>query len=173
MALSLNQKKAVIEEVSSIVAQAQSVIVAEYTGLSVAKMTELRQKASELGVKLKVVKNTLAKRAFSDTDYSCMNEVLTGQVVLAFSQESLGGAARVCRDFAKENKMFKVTGLSLGDGLLDASKLKDVADLPNYQEALSMLLGVMKAPIEKLVRTLVEPAAKVTRVVAAVRDQKA
>ena len=173
MALSLNQKKAVIEEVTSIVAQAQSVIVAEYTGLSVAKMTELRQKASELGVKLKVVKNTLAKRAFSDTDYACMNEVLTGQVVLAFSQESLGGAARVFRDFAKENKKFKVTGLSLGDGLLDASRLKDVADLPNYEEALSMLLGVMKAPIEKLVQTLAEPAAKVTRVVAAVRDQKA
>ena len=172
MALSLVQKKAVVEEVSGIVSDAQSVVAAEYSGLSVSDMTKLRRAAIEKGVTIRVVKNTLAKKAFEGTGYDCMNDVLTGPVVLAFSQESLGGAARVMRDFAKDHEKLKVTGLSLGDGLMDIAQLKAVAALPTRDEALSILLATMKAPVEKLARTLKEIPAKTTRVVAAVRDQK-
>lgn len=172
MALNIKQKKAVIEEVTTIMVDTQSVVAAEYSGLSVSDMTELRRKAMDMGVIIRVIKNTLAKRVLAETDYACMNDVLTGPIVLAFSQESLGGAARVMREFAKDHNKLKVTGLSLGGELLDASQLKAIADLPNLDEALSMLLSVMKAPVEKLARTLNEIPTKATRVVAAVRDQK-
>jgi large subunit ribosomal protein L10 len=172
MALNRGEKEAVVKEVSAIAADARSVVVAEYLGLNVEDMTKLRRAALEKGVTIKVVKNTLAKMAFSGTRYSCMNEVLVGPLVLAFSQDSLSGAARVMREFAKDHDQIKVVGLSLGDELMGAGQLKAVASLPNYEEALAMLLGAMKAPVEKLVRTLAEPAAKVTRVTAAVRDQK-
>lgn len=172
MALNLEQKKAVVAEVNEIAASALSVVAAEYRGLTVEELTELRVKSREAGVQIRVVKNSLARRAFEDTGYACMNEALIGPLVLGFSQEDLGGAARVMKAFAKDHDKLVVKALSLGDTLLDASQLGAVADLPTRDQAISMLMSVMKAPVEKFVRTLAEPHSKLVRTVAAVRDAK-
>ncbi len=172
MALNLEQKQAVVAEVGEIAATALSVVAAEYRGLTVEELTELRVKSREAGVQIRVVKNSLARRAFEGTGYACMNEALVGPLILGFSQEDPGGAARVMRDFTKSHDKLVVKALSLGDTLLDSSQLGAVADLPTRDQALAMLLGVMKAPVEKFVRTLAEPHAKLVRTVAAVRDAK-
>ncbi len=172
MALNLEQKKAVVAEVSEVASSALSVVAAEYRGLTVEELTELRTKSREAGVALRVVKNSLAKRAFEGTSYACMNEALVGPLIFAFSQEDPGGAARVLKAFGKDHDKLVVKVLSLGDTLMDASQLGAVADLPTHDQALAMLLGVMKAPVEKFVRTLAEPHTKMVRTFAAVRDQK-
>lgn len=172
MALSLEQKKAVVSEVSQVAANAHSAIAAEYLGLSVGDMTALRAKARESSVYVRVVKNTLAKRAIEGTEFECMSEVLVGPLVLAFSQEDPGAAARVIRDFAKENDKLVVKVVSIGGKLLAPGDIKRLADMPTKEQAISMLMAVMKAPVEKLARTLAEPHAKLVRTVAAIRDQK-
>lgn len=172
MALSLDQKKAVVAEVSQVAANAHSAIAAEYLGLSVGDMTALRAKARESSVYVRVVKNTLAKRAIEGTDFECMSDVLVGPLVLAFSQEDPGAAARVIRDFAKENDKLVVKVVSIGGKLLAPGDIKRLADMPTKEQAISMLMAVMKAPVEKLARTLAEPHAKLVRTVAAIRDQK-
>lgn len=172
MALSLEQKKAVVSEVSEVAANAHSAIAAEYLGLSVGDMTALRAKARENSVYVRVVKNTLAKRAIEGTEFECMSEVLVGPLVLAFSQEDPGAAARVIQDFAKQNDKLVVKVVSIGGKLLAPGDIKRLADMPTKEQAISMLMAVMKAPIEKLARTLAEPHAKLVRTVAAIRDQK-
>jgi large subunit ribosomal protein L10 len=172
VALSLEQKKAVVSEVSEVAANAHSAIAAEYLGLSVGDMTALRAKARENSVYVRVVKNTLAKRAIEGTDFECMSEVLVGPLVLAFSQEDPGAAARVIQDFAKQNDKLVVKVVSIGGKLLAPGDIKRLADMPTKEQAISMLMAVMKAPIEKLARTLAEPHAKLVRTVAAIRDQK-
>jgi large subunit ribosomal protein L10 len=172
VALSLEQKKAVVSEVSQVAANAHSAIAAEYLGLSVGDMTALRAKARESSVYVRVVKNTLAKRAIEGTEFECMSEVLVGPLVLAFSQEDPGAAARVIRDFAKENDKLVVKVVSIGGKLLAPGDIKRLADMPTKEQAISMLMAVMKAPVEKLARTLAEPHAKLVRTVAAIRDQK-
>jgi large subunit ribosomal protein L10 len=172
VALSLDQKKAVVAEVSQVAANAHSAIAAEYLGLSVGDMTALRAKARESSVYVRVVKNTLAKRAIEGTDFECMSDVLVGPLVLAFSQEDPGAAARVIRDFAKENDKLVVKVVSIGGKLLAPGDIKRLADMPTKEQAISMLMAVMKAPVEKLARTLAEPHAKLVRTVAAIRDQK-
>jgi len=172
MPLSLQQKQAVVSEVAEIASRAHSVIAAEYHGLSVGEMTELRVKARESNVQLRVVKNSLAKRAFAGTDYDCMREALQGQMVYAFSMEEPGGAARVLKDYASANKKLVVKLIAFGGELLDPSELKRLASLPTYDQAISMLMAVMKAPVEKLARTMKEVPGKLTRTVAAIRDQK-
>lgn len=172
MALNLADKKEIVSEVAAVAAEAHSAIAAEYRGLGVDELTELRSQARKGGVFLKVVKNTLAKRALEGTDYECMREGLTGPLILAFSQEDPGAAARVVKDFSKEHELLKVTMLSIGGQLLEPSELERLAKLPTKEQAISMLMAVMKAPVEKLARTLAEPHAKMVRTVAAVRDQK-
>lgn len=172
MALRLEDKKALVAEVNSVAAEALSAVAAEYRGLTVEEMTDLRSKARAGGVYLKVVKNTLAKRAIEGTDFACMQEALEGPLVLAFSQEDPGAAARLVKDFAKGNDKLVVKLVSIGGALLPANDLNKLADLPTLEQALAMLLGVMQAPITKFVRTLAEPHAKLVRTVAAVRDQK-
>ena len=172
MALSLEQKKAVVSEVSEVAANAHSAIAAEYLGLSVGDMTALRAKARENSVYVRVVKNTLAKRAIEGTVFECMSEALVGPLVLAFSQEDPGAAARVIQDFAKQNDKLVVKVVSIGGKLLAPGDIKRLADMPTKEQAISMLMAVMKAPIEKLARTLAEPHAKLVRTVAAIRDQK-
>ncbi len=172
MALRLDDKKVVVEEVAAIASQAFSAVAAEYRGLTVTELTELRVKAREAGVYLRVVKNTLAKRAVAGTEFECMQEGLTGPLILAFSMEDPGCAARVVRDFSKEHDKLVAKLVSIGGQLYDASELKRLADLPTYEQSLSMLMSVMKAPVEKFVRTLAEPHAKLVRTVAAVKDQK-
>jgi len=172
VALNLDQKKAVVAEVAEVAANAHSAIAAEYIGLSVEDMTNLRVKARENNVYLRVVKNTLARRAFEGTDYECMSEAMVGPLVLAFSQEDPGAAARVISDFSKEHDKLVVKLVSIGGKLMEAGDIKRLADMPTKDQAISMLMSVMNAPIEKLARTLNEVPGKLVRTVAAVRDQK-
>ncbi len=172
MPLNLEDKKALVAEVSAVAAKAQAVVAAQYRGLTVAQMTELRAKARSQGVYMRVVKNTLARRALAGTAFEPIGPSLKGPLVLAFSKDDPGAAARVVKDFAKANDKLVATLVSLGGQVLPGKDLEKVASLPTREQALSMLLGVLKAPIEKLVRTLAEPQAKLARTLAAVRDQK-
>jgi len=172
MALNLEDKKALVAEVAEVAARAQSVVAAEYRGLTVGQMTDLRAKARRQGVYMRVVKNTLARRALAGTSFESVGPKLKGPVVLAFSQDDPGAAARVVKDFAKAHDKLVATLVSLGGQVLSATELERVASLPTREQALSMLLGVLKAPMSKLVRTLAEPPAKLARTLAAVRDQK-
>ena len=135
-------------------------------------MTDLRVKAREDNVYLRVVKNSLAKRALEDTDFACMRERLTGPLILAFSQEDPGAAARVTKDFAKANEKFQVTMLSVGGELLEPTEIDKLAKLPTRDQAISLLMAVMLAPTEKFVRTLNEVPGKLVRTVDAIRDHK-
>ena len=172
MALNLEDKKALVAEVAEVAAQAQSVVAAEYRGLTVGQMTELRAKARKSGVYMRVVKNTLARKALAGTSFESMGPKLKGPLVLAFSKDDPGAAARVVKDFAKANEKLVATLVSLGGLVLPGAELERVASLPTREQALSMLLGVLKAPIQKFVATLAEPPAKLARTLAAVRDQK-
>ncbi|MGV6817076.1 MAG: 50S ribosomal protein L10 [Thiotrichales bacterium] len=172
MALNLESKKQVVSEVAAVAAEAHSAVAAQYSGVDVAGMTELRAKAREGGVYLRVVKNTLARRAVEGTEFECMKEGLVGPLVLAFSQEDPGSAGRVIREFTKDNDALVVKMIAVGGELFDASELGRLADLPTKDQAISMLMAVMKAPVEKLARTVNEVPGKLVRTVAAVRDQK-
>jgi len=172
VALSLEEKKAVVSEVADVAAAAYSAVAAEYRGLTVGEMTELRAKAREGGVYLRVIKNTLAKRAVKGTDFECMQDGLTGPLVIAFSREEPGAAARLMKDFARQHDKLVPKVVAFGGKMLDAADLDRLASMPNREQALAMLMAVMKAPVEKFVRTLNEVPAKLTRTVAAIRDQK-
>src|SRR6476661_2782184 len=163
MALNLEDKKALVAEVAEVAAKAHSVVAAEYRGLTVGQMTELRSKARKSGVYVRVVKNTLARKALTGTSFESVGPKLKGPLVLAFSKDDPGAAARVVKDFAKANDKLVATLVSIGGQVLPASALEQVASLPTREQALSMLLGVMKAPIQKFVRTLAEPPAKLAR----------
>jgi large subunit ribosomal protein L10 len=172
MALTLVQKKAVVAEVAAVAQSAHSAVAAEYRGLTVSEMTELRRKARADGVFLKVAKNTLVRRAVEGTDFECMADELTGPLLFAFSLEDPGAAARLIKDFAKNNDRLIAKLVAVGAQLHGASELERLSKLPTRDQAIAMLMGVMKAPIEKFVRTLVEPHTKLVRTVAAVRDSK-
>lgn len=172
MALNLEQKKAVVAEVAEAAKAAHSAIAAEYRGLTVLEMTDLRARARAGGVVLRVAKNTLVRRAVEGTDYECMSESLTGPLLFAFSMEDPGAAARLVKDYAKEHQHLVAKLVAVGGRLYDASELERLSRLPTYEQAVAMLMGVMKAPIEKFVRTLNEPHAKLVRTLAAVRDAK-
>ncbi len=172
MALTLSKKKEVVAEVNAVANEALSAVGAEYRGLTVEQLTELRVEAHKSGVFLKVVKNSLAKRALEGTDFECMNDALAGPLILAFSMEDPGAAARIVKDFTKENEKLVVKMLSVGGDLLPASDIEKLASLPTRDQAIAMLMGVMKAPIEKFVRTLAEPTTKMVRTLDAVRAAK-
>ena len=167
MALRLEDKKAFVKEVSAVAGESLSAVVAEYRGLSVAEMTELRKEARGADVYLRVVKNTLARRAFKGTDFECLEDSLKGPVLLAFAKDDPGAAATVIKDFAKEHEALQAVSLSLGGQLLPASDLAKLAELPTLDQARAMLLGVMIAPMSKLVRTLAEPPAMLARTLSA------
>ena len=132
----------------------------------------MRAKARETGVYLRVIRNTLAKRAIQGTEYECLNEALVGPTMVAFSQEEPGAAARLIKDCAKEFKALEVKALAIGGELLDASQLDRLATLPTRDQAIALLMSVMQAPVVKLARTLKEVPGKLVRTLAAVRDQK-
>src|SRR5471032_2672207 len=166
MPLKLEDKQAMVAEVGAVAAKAQSVVAAEYRGLTVSQMTELRSKARAQGVYMRVVKNTLARKAISGTAFEAIGPQLKGPLVLAFSKDDPGAAARVVKDFAKANEKLVATLVSLGGQVLPAKDLETVASLPTREQALSMLLGVMKAPIQKFVSTLAAAPSKLVRTVA-------
>jgi large subunit ribosomal protein L10 len=172
MALNLEDKKTLVAEVSEVAATALSVVAAEYRGLTVSQMTELRSKARSAGVYVRVVKNTLARKAIAGTSFECLSSKLKGPLVLAFSKDDPGAAARVVKAFAKDNDKLVPTAVSLGGQLLAASALEKVANLPTREQALAQLMGVMKAPIQKLAAALAATPSKLVRTLAAVRDQK-
>lgn len=172
MALNLEGKKAVVAEVSEVASQAFSAVAAEYRGLTVSEMTELRVAARKENVYLRVIRNTLARRAVEGTDFACMQEGMTGPLVFGFSLEDPGAVARVMGDFAKENKKLEIKMVSLGGKLLPANEIEKLAKMPTKEQAISMFMGTLKAPIEKFVRTLQAPTSKMVRTFAAVRDAK-
>lgn len=172
MALNLEDKKGIVAEVSAIAADAHSAIAAEYHGLSVVEMTELRAKARNEGVYLRVVKNSLTKRAVEGTEFACMQDSLVGPLLMAFSQEDPGAAARLVSEFSKDHDRLVAKVIAIGGEVLPLEQLERLSKLPNRDQAIALLMAVMKAPIEKFVRTLNEPHAKLVRTVAAVRDQK-
>ena len=172
MALNLEDKKSIVAEVSAIAADAHSAIAAEYHGLSVVEMTELRAKARNEGVYLRVVKNSLTKRAVEGTEFACMQDSLVGPLLMAFSQEDPGAAARLVSEFSKDHDKLVAKVIAIGGEVLPLEQLERLSKLPNRDQAIALLMAVMKAPIEKFVRTLNEPHAKLVRTVAAVRDQK-
>jgi large subunit ribosomal protein L10 len=154
VALNLDSKKVVVEEVAEFAAKAHSAVAAEYRGLTVTEMTELRKKARETGVYLRVVKNTLARRAVAGTEFECMQAGLVGPLVIAFSMEDPGCAARLISDFAKTHNKLITKVVAIGGQAYDSSELDRLARLPTRDQGISMLMSVMKAPVGKLVRTL-------------------
>ena len=172
MPIGLKEKQAIVADVNATASKALSAVMADYRGISVQGMTDLRKQAREAGVHVRVIRNSLAKRAFEGTDFECLKDALLGPNIVAFSIEDPGAGARIFKDFAKENEEFEIKALSIGGKLLAADQIDTLAKLPTREEALALLMAVMQAPVTKLVRTLNDVPGKVTRVIAAVRDQK-
>ncbi len=173
MSLNLDQKKAVVTEVADVAGRALSAVAADYRGLSVEQMTELRAKARASGVYMRVVKNTLARRAIEGTEFECLQEGLVGPLMLAFSMDEPGAAARVIRDYAKHTDKLETRLVSFGGQLLPTSDLERLASMPTREQAISLLMATVQAPIAKLARTMNEVPGKLVRTIEAIRQQKA
>ncbi len=172
MALRLEQKKAVVTEVNQVAQTAISAVVANYSGLSVAALTKMRRRALALNVYIRVVRNTLAKRAVKETPLSCLDEALTGPVILLFAMDHPGSAAKLVKEFAKKYKMLEVTALAYDGQLLPASQLAQLADLPTHDEAISLLMALLMAPISRAARAMSETVASLARVTVAVAEKQ-
>ncbi len=172
MTLTLAAKKAVVEEVTEVASKAVSAVVADYRGLTVNQMTQLRSEARKAGVYVRVVKNSLTRRAFENTSLACLNDRMVGPLFIALSMEAPSDAARLLKDFAKQCDKLEVKALCVSGQIYEASQIEAVASLPTRDEAIAKLMYVMKAPVEKFVRTLAEPHAKLVRLLAAVKDAK-
>lgn len=171
MSLSLEDKKAVVEHVSSALAGAQAAFVADYRGLTVAQMSALRREARETGVFLKVVKNNLAKRAVRDTDFACLEAHFVGPTALAASEDPVA-AAKLLDKYAKDFEVLTIKVGAMGGSILSEADAKALAKLPSREVLLATLLGTMQAPVAKFVQTLNEVPGKFVRTLAALRDQK-
>ncbi|MFA5913409.1 MAG: 50S ribosomal protein L10 [Burkholderiales bacterium] len=171
MGLNLEQKKAVVAEVSTQVGKAQAIIVAEYRGLEVGVMTELRAKARKAGVYLRVLKNTLVRRAVKDTPFDKLAEKMSGPLVYGISSDPVAGA-KVLNEFAKANEKFVIKAGGLPNAVISAKEVTALANMPSREQLLATLLGTMQAPTVKFVQTLNEVPTKFVRALAAVRDQK-
>ncbi len=171
MALNREAKAVVIDEVTAQVAKAQSVILAEYRGLDVANITDLRKKARGAGVYLRVVKNTLVRRAVAGTPFEMLADKMVGPLIYGISTDPVA-AAKVMNDFAKANEVFVIKAGAMPNYLMDAAGVKALASMPSRDELLATLLGTMQAPVAKFVRTLNEVPSKFVRTVAALRDQR-
>lgn len=173
MALNLEDKKAIVAEVNEAASGALSAVIADYRGLTVSEITELRKQAREQNVYLRVVRNTLARRAVEGTEFECLVESLVGPTILAFSMEDPGAAARIIKEYAKGHDDLEVKALAVGGTLYGASEIDRLAKLPTREQALGQLAGLLQAPIAKFARTLNEVPSGFARVLAAVKDQKA
>ena len=173
MTLTLAAKKAVVEEVTEVASKAVSAVVADYRGLTVNQMTQLRAQARKDGVYLRVVPNNLARRAFETTDFTCLNDLLVGPLFVALSMHAPSDAARLLKEFSKTNNKLQIKALSVSGKVYGEEHLDFIASLPNRDEAIAKLMYVMKAPIEKMVRTIAEPVSKLARTVSAIKDAKA
>lgn len=172
MALSLAQKQAIVAHVSEVANSSVSVVAAINKGMKVSEITELRAKARQSGVYLKVIPNTLARRGFEGTQFECMNESLVGPVVLGFSKDEPGSAAKLFNDFIKNRQSIGVQALAVGSQFYTAKHLESVASLPSKEEALSQLARALNSPVTMLARLLSEPSTKLARALNAVKDSK-
>ena len=161
MTLNIDDKKRIVTEVAAIAANAKSVVAAEYRGMTVDQLTALRVGARKTGVYLRVVRNTLARRAFADTEFACLQDALVGPLLLAFSREEPGAAPKLISDFAKLNERLIIKAGAFNGKLMQPADVDKLAKMPTRDQAISLLMAVMKAPVGKLARTLAE-----------VRDQK-
>ena len=172
MSLNLEEKKAVVAEISAEVAGAQTVVVAEYRGITVENMTQLRAQARKQGVYLRVLKNTLVRRALADTPFAGMADQLVGPLAYGISKDPVA-AAKVMHEFAKTNDKFVIKAGAMPNFIMSAKDVGNLASMPSRDELLSKLLGTMQAPIAQFVRTLNEVPTKFVRGLAAVRDKQA
>lgn len=171
MGLSIEAKKAVVEEVAAQVAGARAIVLAEYRGLEVGNMTELRRKARRSGVYLRVLKNTLARRAVKDTPFAGLADRMVGPLVYGISSDPVA-TAKVMNEFAKGNEKFVIRAGAMPNAVISAKEVVALASLPSREELLAQLMGTMQAPVAKFVQTLNEVPSKFVRTLAAVRDQK-
>ncbi|MEB4590567.1 50S ribosomal protein L10 [Candidatus Thiothrix sp. Deng01] len=174
MALTLEEKKQIVSEVAGVAARAYSMVAAEYRGMTVDKLTKLRVEARKNGVYLRVVKNNLVRIAVKDTDFECIQDGLVGPLILAFSLEDPGAAARLIKDFIKDkaNEKFDVKFVAMSGKMLPASELERLSKMPTREQALATLAGTLRAPLNKFAQTLNEVPGKLVRTIAAIRDQK-
>ncbi len=172
MPLTIEQKKVVVEELNSIASLSVSAAIAEYRGLNVAEITELRTKARESDVYLKVVKNSLSKKALADTNFECLTKTLQGPIIIALSTDDLASPARLFKDFSKDYEQLKTVSLAIDGDVFPSSELDRIAKLPTRNEAYSTIVGLMKAPLEKALRTLNEIPVKFTRLILTVKENK-
>jgi len=171
LGLNLEQKQAVVSEVAAQLAKAQAVIVAEYRGLDVARVTQLRAKARKSGLYLRVLKNTLARRAVKGTPFEQLSDQMVGPLMYGIASDPVAGA-KVIAEFAKENELFVIRGGAMANSMMSDKDVKALALLPSREELLAKLMGTMQAPIAKLVRTMNEVPGKFVRTLAAYRDSR-
>ncbi len=171
MGLNLEQKKAVVAEVSAQLAKAQTVVIAEYRGTQVGAMTRLRAKARGAGVYFRVLKNTLARRAMADTSFAGLSDKMQGPLAYGISADPVA-AAKILHEFAKENENFVIRGGAMANLVMTSGDIANLAKMPSREQLLARLVGMMQAPIAKFVRTLNEVPGKFVRTLAAIRDQK-
>jgi len=171
LSLSLEQKKAVVAEISAQVAKAQAIVVAEYRGLRVGNMSNLRREARRSGVYLRVLKNTLVRRAVSGTPFEKLSAQLTGPLIYGISPDPVA-TAKVLNEFAKTNDKLVIRAGAMPNAVITAKEVKALATMPSREELLAKLLGTMQAPIAQFVRTLNEIPSRFVRTLAAVRDQQ-
>jgi large subunit ribosomal protein L10 len=169
--LNLEEKKAVVEEVAAQVAGAKAIVLAEYRGLEVGNMTELRRQARRSGVYLRVLKNTLARRAVKDTPFAELADKMVGPLVYGISSDPVA-TAKVMNEFAKGNEKFVIKAGAMPNAVISAKEVAALASLPSREELLARLMGTMQAPIAQFVRTLNEVPSKFVRALAAVRDAR-
>ena len=172
MGLNLEQKQAVVSEIAAQLGKAQAVIVAEYRGLDVGAVTDLRAKARKSGLYLRVLKNTLARRAVKGTQFEKLADQMSGPLIYGIAQDPVAGA-KVLSAFAKDNEKFVIKGGVMANALMSVMDVKVLAALPSREELLAKLVGTMQAPVVKLVRTMNEVPGKFVRTLAAVRDAQA
>jgi len=172
LALDLDKKKAVVAEISAQVAKAKAIVVAEYRGLEVGHMTELRAKARKSGVYLRVLKNTLARRAVEGTPFAGLSQHMKGPLVYGISPDPVA-TAKVLNEFAKANEKLVIRAGAMPNAVISAKEVTALATMPSREELLAMLLGTMQAPIAQFVRTLNEVPTRFVRGLAAVRDKRA
>ncbi|HEX4974710.1 MAG TPA: 50S ribosomal protein L10 [Pseudomonadales bacterium] len=172
MVLKLEDKKVIVTEVNAVASSALSAVLADYRGLTVSEMTELRKLAREQSVYLRVIRNTLAKRAVEGTEFECLNDSLVGPTVLALSLEDPGSAARLLKDFAKGHERLQIKALAVGGVAMGPEHIDRLAKLPTREQALATLACVLQAPVVKFARTLNDVPSKLARALAAVKDQK-
>ncbi len=171
MSLSLEQKKAVISEVSDAIGSAQAGVLAEYRGLTVAQLTALRKDARNSGVWVKVVKNNLARRVISGSDFECLSEHFVGPVIFSASEDPVA-VAKVMSRFAKDNDKLKITVGAMNGSLIDLNAIESLSKLPGRDELLAKLMGTMNAPAQKFVSTLNEVPTAFVRVLSAIAEAK-